>query len=346
MAGRQILGKPGNSNIIREAIYSDLGWLSIRSYLRLSKLRFFGRLLCLPNDRLAKRVFLLSAAHFDSCKGLKPLSDLPESWCKDTFTILCNLSLQSWWFDSIPSNLASPLAFKRAIKTHVSKLDLLEWKVALNEPPIVQTGLSAREHYKRLKELKTREPYLYTGDRKSALFKFYLRSRTFGLNARTQHGDLGPQTDARKAGSLCDSQCREDEMHFILVCPAYASARRLMWLNIEGNLLQDNLHKEWLDISLSPPRLQLDYLLGKTNSSWHSDTASVNDRHFRQFVLSAASSRRIDLEGNVLSSRSLLSGLRLMSFSTSFRIVIERTWTPRFCSSTIGHMRRLLVDLD
>jgi hypothetical protein len=59
-----------------------------------------------------------------------------------------------------------------------------------------------------------------------------------------------------------------------------------------GNLLQDNLHKEWLDISLSPPQLQLDYLLGKTDSSWHSDTASVIDRHFRQFVLSAASSRK------------------------------------------------------
>jgi hypothetical protein len=143
MAGRQILGEPGNSNIIREAIYGDLGWLSIKSYLRWSKLRFFGRLLRLPNDCLAKRVFPLSAAHFDSCKGLKPLSDLPESWCKDTFTILCDLSLQSWWSDSIPSNLVSPLAFKRAIKTHVSKLDLLEWKVALDEPPIAQTGLSA-----------------------------------------------------------------------------------------------------------------------------------------------------------------------------------------------------------
>jgi hypothetical protein len=35
-----------------------------------------------------------------------------------------------------------------------------------------------------------------------------------------------------------------------------------------------------------------------------------------------------------------------MSFSTSFRIVIERAWTPQFRSNTIGHMRRLLVDLD
>jgi hypothetical protein len=196
---------------------------------------------------------------------------------------------------SIPSHLASPLAFKRAIKTHVSKLDQLEWKAALNEPAIAQTGLSAREHCKRLKESKIRERYLYTGDRKSTLFKFYLRSRTLGLNARTQHGDPGPLTDARKACSLYDSQHREDKMHFVLVCPAHTSVRRLMWLNIEGNLLQGNLHQEWLDISLSPPRLQLDYLLGKSKSTWHFDTASVIDRHFRQFVLSAASSRKSTL---------------------------------------------------
>jgi hypothetical protein len=76
----------------------------------------------------------------------------------------------------------------------------------------------------------------------------------------------------------------------------HASARRLMWLNIEGNLLQDNLHKEWLDISLSPPRLSLDYLLGKIDSSWHFNTASVIDRHFHQFLLSAASSQKNRLE--------------------------------------------------
>jgi hypothetical protein len=165
-------------------------------------------------------------------------------------------------------------------------------EVALNEPPIAQTGLSAREHYKRLTETKAREPYLYTGDRKLALFKLYLRPRSFGLNARTQHGNPGPLIDARKACSLCDSQYREDELHSILVCPAYASARRLMWLNIEGNLLQGKLHKEWLDISLSSPRLQLDYLLGKSDLSWHFDTTSVIDRHFRQFIISAASSQK------------------------------------------------------
>jgi hypothetical protein len=36
MAGRQILGKSGSSNIIREAVLGDLGWMSVKSHLRLA----------------------------------------------------------------------------------------------------------------------------------------------------------------------------------------------------------------------------------------------------------------------------------------------------------------------
>jgi hypothetical protein len=138
-------------------------------------------------------------------------------------------------------------------------------------------------------------------------------------------------------------------MHFVLVCPAYASARRLMWLNIEGNLLQGDLRQDWFGISLSPPRLQLDYLLGKSNSTWHFDTASVIDRHFRQFVLSAARLQlrpeRKGWDSDYLCSGSLLLNLLLTSFSTSFRTLTERVWTPQFRSSSTGTMRRLLLDL-
>jgi hypothetical protein len=54
MAGRQILGKSGGSNVIREAVLGDLGWMSIKSHLRLAKLRLFGRLEMLPISSLAK----------------------------------------------------------------------------------------------------------------------------------------------------------------------------------------------------------------------------------------------------------------------------------------------------
>ena len=297
VAGKQILGKPGGSNLIREAVYGDLGWLSIRSHLRLAKLRFYGRLLRLPDDRLAKRVFLLSRQHLQSLLVTVPPSQVPSSWCKDLFEVLAELGIQSWWEHFPPPNLmASASAFKHMIHQCVRQLDEIEWLTDLSQLSPNQSGLSAREHYCRLKVCKAPEAYLYNEDRKSALFKFYLRARNFGLNARTQHGDPGPSTSARKACSFCTSALvDEDEEHFVLVCPTYAASRRIMWLNIEGNLSHCTLVPAWLDISLSPPRTQLDFLLGYTKVSWHPEVGTVIDRHFRQFLLSAALTRKTRL---------------------------------------------------
>jgi hypothetical protein len=239
MAGRQMLGKSGDSNIIRAAVYGDLGWMSVKSHLRLAKLRFFGRLLRLPGNRLVKRVFLLSSSNFSKSLATLPLADVPTSWCKEMFQILIDLGLKTWWTQPLPDSLLlSANAFKREAKKYVHRLDAAEWKLDIDEPPVPQTGLSAKEHYHRIKIQKGPERFLVEGDRKSALFEFYLRARNFGLNARTQHGLPGPPALARKSCLLCNLNCIEDEEHFILTCSAYAFSRHFMWSNIEGNLIQ------------------------------------------------------------------------------------------------------------
>ena len=288
-AGRQILGKAGDSNIIREAVYGDLGWFSVRSYLRLAKLRFLTRLLCLPDDRLAKRVFKLAALQFNaSCTSLFPPTSTPSCWCKEAYEILVELGIESWWTSGLPLLLMQSVhALKRECNRRVSDLDNEEWLQALHEPPVQQTGLSAREHYLRIKTCKSVERYLFSDDRKSALIKFYLRSRCFGLNARTQHGDGDDITD-RKACSLCNLKIIEDEEHFLLVCPEYSVSRRLMWFNIEA-ALEDSV---WAHLALSPPRLQLDYLLGRCEAGWHRDIGTLLDSLVRTFLLTAASVRK------------------------------------------------------
>lgn len=290
-AGRQILGKSGDSNIIREAVYGDLGWLSVQSHLRLAKLRFFARLLRLPDDCLAKRVFSRAKAHFDaSSTSVFPPTSTPSCWCKEVYEILVDLGVESWWTHDLPNALMqSPYALKRECKRRVSALDQEEWLQALRRPSVPQSGLSAREHYLRLKNCNSVERYLFCDDRKSALIKFYLRSRCFGLNARTQHGDANDAATAvRKACSLCTLDGFEDEEHFLLVCPVYALSRRLMWLNIEAALEPS----DWAQIALSPSRLQLDYLLGRCETTWHVDTALFLDSLVRTFLLSAASARK------------------------------------------------------
>jgi hypothetical protein len=65
MAGHQILGKSGFSNITKEAVLGDLGWMSVKSHVRLAKLRMLERLLLSAHDSLANEVFLISKAHSD-----------------------------------------------------------------------------------------------------------------------------------------------------------------------------------------------------------------------------------------------------------------------------------------
>jgi hypothetical protein len=80
MAGRQILGKSGSANIIQEAVLGDLGWMTIKSHLRLAKLRLFGRLQMLPDSSLAKKVHLFAKNRFSRAILSAPEPELPACW--------------------------------------------------------------------------------------------------------------------------------------------------------------------------------------------------------------------------------------------------------------------------
>jgi hypothetical protein len=79
MAGRQLLGKSGASNMLTEAVLGDLGWLSIKSSVRLAKMRLFNRSQSLPDTRLAKVVFLQSKAQSDASDLPIPAATRPAS---------------------------------------------------------------------------------------------------------------------------------------------------------------------------------------------------------------------------------------------------------------------------
>jgi hypothetical protein len=296
MAGRQLLGKSGSSNVIRAAVLGDLGWMSIKSHLRLSKLRLFGRLMMLCEDSLAKRVFLFSQSRFNAF--VLPLNDDSRgaSWCLDSFQALQDLGLLPWWFEGLPSHLQdSSFAYKREIKRCLRLLDVQEWHHSLLRafsPPGTMVGFSAKAHYRLVKLVYGRESYLFRGDRKSSMFKFYLRSGNFGLRARTQHGPENAETLRRKACNFCAGHMLEDEEHFLLHCSAYDRTRHIMWLNIEGNLCQAGLFNEWRLLRLSPLSKQLMYLLGRTENFWQTEAAIIIDTLVRQYLLSAASKRK------------------------------------------------------
>jgi hypothetical protein len=226
MAGRQILGKSGGSNVIREAVLGDLGWMSIKSHLRVAKLRLFGRLEMLPINSLAKKVYLFAKVRFNDDVLPLPDDSRQASWCLDVFHALQDLNLLTWWSEGLPSRLrGSSFAFKREIKKQIRLLDRKEWHASLSShaltAPGATVGFLAKAHYSSIKTTYGRESSLLKGDRKSSLYKFYLRSGNFGLNARLHHGLDNEETSLRKSCKLCTGRLIEDEKHFLLHCCAY-----------------------------------------------------------------------------------------------------------------------------
>jgi hypothetical protein len=186
--------------------------------------------------------------------------------------------------------------FQREIKKQIRLLDLKEWHASLSShalsAPGATVGFSAKAHYSSIKTTYGRESSLLQGDRRSSLYKFYLRSGNFGLNARLHHGLNNDETSLRKSCKLCTGRLIEHEEHFILHCCAYNQSRHILWLNIEGNLCQAGLFNEWRLLSLSPPPEQFLYLLGRTEEYWHPSAAPIIDRFVRQYILATASKRK------------------------------------------------------
>ena len=69
-SGRRLLGVGGKTT--GEAVRGELGWWSLQGRRDLCRLRFFGKLARLGDDKLLKRVFLV-------CKPIT--ENMPTTWC-------------------------------------------------------------------------------------------------------------------------------------------------------------------------------------------------------------------------------------------------------------------------
>lgn len=150
------------------------------------------------------------------------------------------------------------------------------------------------------------DPYIWNFDRTSTRYKFYLRSHSFGLQARIIHTLpqvqnlnnilVGPIAEnafnPEKACKCCQSTSEnEDEKHFLLVCSAYAVARQKLIQNLHCEMLASGLLYEWTKFSTADIDLQMYFLLGRRESSWKRPAFEIVDKHLRAFLLTAVDTR-------------------------------------------------------
>ena len=80
-------------------LYGDTGWLSDKYQKYLSMLIFWNRLIRMPNDRVAKKIF-----HLD-------YKNERDNWCSDGKTILFLLHISDIYQNQHPRDLT--LSFKK-----------------------------------------------------------------------------------------------------------------------------------------------------------------------------------------------------------------------------------------
>jgi hypothetical protein len=143
--------------------------------------------------------------------------------------------------------------------------------------------------YSTLKTKYGPEPYVFAHDRRSAMLKFYLRSRSYGLQARIHHGAAN---HSAKRCKLCTLGAEKNEEHYLLTCPAYAAERRAFACNLVIKLKESNYTAELHNIRTAPNNELIAYLLGGSEVNWNDGAIVLIDELMRPYLLKLASKRK------------------------------------------------------
>jgi hypothetical protein len=129
--------------------------------------------------------------------------------------------------------------WKKLVRTKVEAFDEAELHQSLFR---TESDIS----YSTLKTNFGPEPYVFAHDRRTAMLKFYLRSRSYGLQARMHHGAAN---HSAKRCKLCTLGAEE---HYLLTCPELAAERRAFARNLVIKLKESNFTEELRNIRTAP----------------------------------------------------------------------------------------------
>ena len=283
-AARKAFGKSATSLVIAEAALGDLGWLSIKSQIMKSKLRFYGYLSRLPERRLARQVFEhRRKAYIQKCTRIHTAKLADNSWFSEVHSALeiaaLNPTIATAQF--ISDNY-SKYEWKKLIREKIKEFDEVELSQLMAR---TDSGI----FYSTIKTRYGPGRYVFSHDRKSAMLKFYLRSRSFGLQARIHHGLSN--LSAKKC-KLCTMMVEENEEHYLLTCPTLALERQTFARTLVLNLRAANYHEELEHIRLAPNYKLVTYLLGGSEPNWNDDAIALIDELMRPFLLQLAAKRK------------------------------------------------------
>jgi hypothetical protein len=172
--------------------------------------------------------------------------------------------------------------WQKLVRTKVEAFDKAELHQSLFR---TKSGI----FYSTLKTKYGPEPYVFAHDCRSAMLKFYLRSRSYGVQARIHHGAAN---HSAKRCKLCTLEAEENEEHYLLTCPAFAAERRALARNLVIKLKESNYTGELRNIRNAPSNELIAYLLGGSEVDWNDGAIALIDALMHPYLLKLAFKRK------------------------------------------------------
>ena len=226
--GKRILGvsKRTSNAVVR----GELGWQRLEARRDLARLRFWGKIILMSEDRLVKKVYRIRKAAVEQGSDKK-------NWCWHTKALLEQLGLgQVWVSEQIGATHAGWISqVKAVIKDREQKL----WRLEVERKPKLRV-------YANLKTNLEPELYLEHENPWNRRLFTMLRSGTNWL--RIEIGRWKKEPVEKRVCEICMSRHQvEDEIHFLLDCEVYDEVRKRMYEEISratGHELDVRLMKD------------------------------------------------------------------------------------------------------
>src|SRR3569623_1176171 len=200
------------SNAADEAIRGDAGWWPMKGRRDFARLRFWHKIVNLPEDRLLKRVYRV-------CKTTLEFDR--SSWIFATRNILESLNLGHVWF-SDESGCAKE--WGALVRNCLHAYEVRAWKAGMEKKTRILRV------YQSLKMDLKREEYLALPlEQRSCIA--VMRSGT--NNLRIETGRWRGEALENRICMLCGTGAVEDETHLLISCDIYTDLRQQMYQQIE-----------------------------------------------------------------------------------------------------------------
>ena len=251
--GRRVLGV--SKMTTKEVIQGELGLGKISSRRRELRLRFWGKIINMKSNRLVYKIYRQRREDF--IRGKKKDKN---NWCYWTWKFLKDIDLEHLW----ESERFEPgQNFHNLVRKLIKKRDEDEWRENMRKRSKLRT-------YRKLKDRLVLEKYVLELEREQRRQLTMLRGGTNKLRIET--GRWEGEREEDRVCNVCLSEEVENEKHFLLACPMYASERVEMYERIkevceleidqmnEDSKLQVLIGIGWRNKEKEIRRIVLDYI--------------------------------------------------------------------------------------